>query len=88
MSFSAEVAEYLKDTLASSNVKAGINRTDSRRFRLTPALSLLEFHISPALLPHIPTKHQLVRHKHVKLAARMPRLFGPCETGTMYWAVV
>lgn len=53
VSFSAEVAECLKDTPASSNVKAGVNRTNSHRFSLTPALSLLEFHISPALLPHM-----------------------------------
>lgn len=61
-------------------VKAGINCTDSHRFSLNPASFLLGSHISTVLLPHIPTKHQLVWHQHVKLAARTPCVFGPCWT--------
>lgn len=44
-----------KDTVASSSVKAGINCTDSHRFSLNPASFLLGSHISPVLLPYIPT---------------------------------
>lgn len=77
-SFLAELAEYLRmDTLVSSNVKAGINGTNSHRFSLTPALSLLGFfYISPGPA----SSHPDSTLDCLGQACQTPGLFGPCQT--------